>query len=102
MTLNVLILGANGFVGRKIVARLAAADWATPIAATRRPVSLSGARNVTFDAADASALGAAVREADAVVNCVAASAEVMVASARALRQALLDAPGPTRPVVHFS
>ncbi|WP_420226458.1 NAD-dependent epimerase/dehydratase family protein [Pigmentiphaga litoralis] len=89
MTLNVLILGANGFVGRKIVARLAATDWATPIAATRRPVSVAGARNVTFDAADASALRAAVREADAVVNCVAASAEVMVASARALREAVL-------------
>ena len=102
MTLNVLILGANGFVGRKLVQRLASSGWATPIAATRRPINLAGVENVCLDAADAAMLSAEIAKVDCVVNCVAGPAEVMVQGAQALRTALTAVPGRSPRLVHFS
>jgi 2-alkyl-3-oxoalkanoate reductase len=93
---RVLVLGATGYVGRHIVQALAGTDWAEPIAASRRgPLPL--------DATDASALASALRQADAVVNAMTASAQDMIANAQALRTALSDRPGlePIR-LVHFS
>lgn len=102
MTLKVLVLGASGFVGRKLVHKLATSGWAWPIAASRHPANLPGAQNVALDATDAGALADVVARADAVVNCVAGSAESMVAGAQALRTALIAAPGKQPRLVHFS
>lgn len=102
MTIKVLVLGASGFVGRKLVQRLATSGWALPVAASRNPANLPGAENVVLDATDAGALSNAVAKVDAVVNCVAGSAESMVAGAEALRTAVIAAPGKKPRLVHFS
>ncbi|RAR52628.1 nucleoside-diphosphate-sugar epimerase [Paraburkholderia unamae] len=94
---RILVLGATGYVGRHLVKALAAADWAEPVAASRREGS--GLRRV--DAADPASLRAALAGADGLVNCVAGAPEAIVANARALRAAL-DAHGTPLPVVHFS
>ena len=36
MKQRILVLGANGYVGRRVVAALAASDWAEPVAGVRR------------------------------------------------------------------
>ena len=36
MSMRVLVLGADGFIGGHLVGSLAASDWATPIAGGRR------------------------------------------------------------------
>jgi nucleoside-diphosphate-sugar epimerase len=97
----VLVLGADGFIGRHVVAALAASDWAEPVAAGRRavPVQPGPIRRVRFDATDATALRAALSGAHAVVNCVAGSPDAIRRGAAAL----FDATLPGAPlVVHFS
>ena len=94
--MRVLVLGAGGFIGARIVASLAACDWAEPVPALHRPSAAYPNARV-FDATDAAALGAALEGIDAVVNCVAGSAATMIANARALA-----ASAGSRPVVHFS
>lgn len=97
--MRVLVLGAKGYVGARVVAALAASDWATPIATTRRTPA-PGERQL--DATDAVALQLAFKEVDAVVNCVAASPEAMIAGAHALRVAQDTRPNGPLPLVHFS
>lgn len=97
MKARILVTGATGFIGRHIVNALAASDWAEPIAASRR--ADAGMRAV--DALSAASLGAALADADGLVNCVAGSPETIVANARALREAL-DARSAPLPVVYFS
>lgn len=90
--MRVLVLGATGYVGRHIVQALAATDWAEPIAASRHGT-------VALDATDTTALISALRQADAVVNAMAASPQDMIANAQALRTALTGRP---MRLVHFS
>ncbi|RKP53608.1 NAD-dependent epimerase/dehydratase family protein [Pararobbsia silviterrae] len=97
MTSRILVLGATGFVGRRIVDALARTDWAEPVAAARR--AREGAIGV--DAADTASLSAALANVDGLVNCVAGSPETIAANARALRAAL-DARATPLPVVYFS
>lgn len=97
MKARILVLGATGFVGQRVVAALAAGDWAEPVAASRREGP--GLRRV--NALDAASLGAALTEADGLVNCIAGSPETIVANAHALRAAL-DARVQPLPAVHFS
>lgn len=97
MKARILVLGATGYVGRRVVQALAGTDWAEPVAASRR--TGSGLRRV--DAVDAASLGDALADADGLVNCVAGAPATIVANARALRTAL-DARGTPLPVVHFS
>jgi 2-alkyl-3-oxoalkanoate reductase len=97
MKARILVLGANGYVGRRVVAALAGTDWAEPVATSRR--SDSGVRQV--DAADAASLGAVFADIDGLVNCVAGAPATIVANARALRT-VLEARTVPVPVVHFS
>lgn len=102
MKQRVLVLGASGFIGRRVVAGLAASSWAAPIAAGHRaPLAPGPVEGVWLDATDEPALARAVETADAVVNCVAGSAGTLVATARALFAVTHRAPRPPR-VVHLS
>ena len=88
MTRRILVLGGNGFIGSRIVAALAATDWAEPIAASRHG---SGLR---LDAARPAALAAALDGIDAVVNAIVAPPATMVAATEALVAAATARPVP--------
>ena len=97
MKQRILVLGANGYVGRRVVSALADSDWADPVAGVRR--ARQQGREIVLDATDPAAVTRALGEVDAVVNCVAGSADAMTAGARALATAL-DARALR--LVHFS
>lgn len=73
MAERVLVLGAGGFIGRRVIVALARSGWAEPVAAGRRPVRIAAAPSVaaiTVDASDPQRLGSALEGMAAVVNCV--------------------------------
>ena len=80
--MDVLVLGASGFIGSRVVAALAARPGYRPVAASRRAAA-DGAR-IALDATDPVAVQAAVRNVGAVVNCVAGSEQTMVRATEAL------------------
>ena len=92
--MRVLVLGADGFVGRRVVAALALADWATPIAGVRRDGS---ATRRVLDATDEAAIAGVLPGIDAVVNCVTGDRRTIVRNAAALFAAARD-----RRIVHLS
>ncbi|WP_338615865.1 NAD-dependent epimerase/dehydratase family protein [Pigmentiphaga sp. CHJ604] len=96
MKSRILILGATGYVGRSLVTRLARSGWAQPVAGVRRAVDFGDVPTVQCEATDVTALTAALRDASAVVSCVAGSAGVMTAHAEALARALMAAPAAPR------
>lgn len=98
--MRVLVLGGAGFVGRRVVAYLQqAGDFAVTVA-SRRPQSLPGVQTLVLDARDSSALHAALKGHDAMVNCVTGSGPDILANARSIAQAL---PGSAcRRLVHMS
>jgi 2-alkyl-3-oxoalkanoate reductase len=100
---SILILGANGFIGRAVVAGLARTDWAAPILGVR-----NGSRKWfgqleqrTVDATNAESLRTAVRGVAGIVNCVAGDANTIVTSARLLFDAVRQLDPPPR-IVHLS
>jgi nucleoside-diphosphate-sugar epimerase len=104
VTLRVLVLGADGFIGSHLSGALAAGDWATPIAAGRRPSAASAggpSARLQFDATDQDALEHALQGIDAVVNCISGSGQTIAASARVLLAAAARQSRPPR-VVHMS
>jgi 2-alkyl-3-oxoalkanoate reductase len=103
MPRRILVLGANGFIGRKLLTALRAADWVSPIAGVRSAPGnpQPGVEYRTVDATDEIALARALTGVDAVVNCVAGKAAAISQSARALFSASSGAA--TAPlVVHLS
>ncbi len=99
MSARIVVLGADGFIGRRVVAALTDSGWATPVAASRRAVAANGIARVQVDATDAAALKAALQGAEGVINCVAGNADTIVAATRAL----IDAAQATQcTVVDFS
>ncbi len=94
--MRVLVLGADGFVGTKVVAALAASGWASPVAGGRRGRP-GPTERVVVDATDAAALTTALAGIDAVVNCVAGGPDTITRNAAALFAAAGD-----RRVVHLS
>lgn len=89
--MKVLVLGGTGYIGSRFAARLAQTSWATPVIASRR----SG-----VDATDLSSMTRALQGMDAVVNCVAGSADGIAQGARVLVQAAQQAGKPR--IVHLS
>ncbi|CCG42671.1 NAD-dependent epimerase/dehydratase family protein [Magnetospirillum molischianum] len=88
MKRRILVLGGSGFIGRRVVAALAATDWADPVAASRHGDGLS------LDATHPAALAAALPGFDAVVNALAASPATMVAATEALTATAAAQPTP--------
>lgn len=82
--MKVLVLGADGFVGRKVVAALDASGWAVPVAGSRRAARARSGAAVLVDATDRASLGRALAGCDAVVNCVTGSPGTIEANAAAL------------------
>jgi nucleoside-diphosphate-sugar epimerase len=98
----VVVLGANGFVGRRVVQYLAATETFRPIAAVRKPV-----RNDTTDvewricdAVDAASVAAALADCAYAVNCVGGDAKTMEAATHNLCQGGMTAK--LRRIVHVS
>ena len=102
MKTKVLVLGANGYVGQAVIRALQASTWAQPVAGVRGASRLGDIESRKLDATDASALGNALKDVGAVVNCVAGSPAVMVAGAQALKQALAPLGAAAPRLVHFS
>jgi nucleoside-diphosphate-sugar epimerase len=99
----ILVLGANGFIGREVVAGLAGTDWATPILAVRKP---SMNRNDqleyrTVEATQGESLSAAMRGVTGIVNCVAGDAATIVSSSKAL-VAGAERMSPAPRIIHLS
>ncbi len=94
---RVVVLGASGFLGGRVLAALAASGWAAPVAVSRhpyRPARTPGTgepppptERLACDAASAPDLLRLLAGADAVVNCTSGGPAATVAVARALAQA---------------
>jgi nucleoside-diphosphate-sugar epimerase len=89
--MRVLVLGGTGYIGARVMAKLAQSGWAAPVAASRR----SGIDTTNFDL-----MKRALEGADAVVNCVAGSGDAIAKGARVLVDAA-QASGRPR-LVHLS
>jgi len=100
---RVLVLGASGFIGKRLVSALAGSDWAVPVAAGFRtmPGAVGTATAIRLDARDSAAMQRALTGIDSVVNCVARDASTIVESARALFTACAASSAAPR-VVHLS
>jgi nucleoside-diphosphate-sugar epimerase len=97
----ILVLGANGFIGRHVLSGLAAGD-SRPIAGVRRHSSRKdGCEERVVDATDAASVTAAMRGVSAVVNCVAGYERTLVASADSAAQAARSME-PSPRIIHLS
>jgi nucleoside-diphosphate-sugar epimerase len=90
---SVLVLGASGFIGTRLVQALAADPGYRPIAASRRD-------GLSLDATKLPAVLAALKDADYVVNCIAGPPGTMIAATQVLCDAARASP-PLR-IVHLS
>ena len=83
----VVVLGAGGFIGRRVVDALAASSWAEPVAVGRRIDAADlhpAARKVALDANDEHALESVLAGAAGVVSCIGGDPASIVRSGRAL------------------
>lgn len=98
MTGPIVVLGADGFVGRRIVAALVAGGEPC-VAVVRRARGGGPGERVQADATQAMALAHVLTGARGVVNCVVGDAATIVGNAQALAEA---ARATGVPVVHLS
>jgi nucleoside-diphosphate-sugar epimerase len=99
MKRTVLVLGAGGYVGRKLMSALARCEDIQPTAGLRRPSAMSDYASICVDATDSAELEKHLSGFDAVINCVGSDPTVMLHSTHAL----LRAAQASRPlIVHFS
>jgi nucleoside-diphosphate-sugar epimerase len=89
----VLVLGASGYIGSRVVAALSGSAIYRPVAASRR----SG---LMVDATNPDSVRAALRDVDAVVNCIAGNDKTMLRTTAVLCDAARA--GPPRRIVHLS
>ncbi len=102
MTCRVLVLGAGGYVGLRLLDRLSlCSDLHATGSGRRLPAAATGEFKI-LDATDATALKRELAETDAVVNCVSGSPAAIADGAKALRDAVLALPGAKPRVVHMS
>ncbi|MFT3905567.1 MAG: NAD-dependent epimerase/dehydratase family protein [Steroidobacteraceae bacterium] len=83
----VVVLGAGGYIGRQVVAALAASSWAVPVAVGRRiqnSVFDVGVRRVAADATNEAVLEPLLADAVGVVSCIAGDAGDIVRGGQAL------------------
>lgn len=99
-TLRVLVLGAGGYFGARLLERLRQEPWAQAVGAGRRRPAFADGDFRTFDATEPEALRRELEGFDAVVNCVSGPADVIAGGARALRAAIGTQACPR--LVHFS
>lgn len=101
---KILVLGAGGFIGRRIVSLLAASNWARPLAASRHIAGAdlgSGVDRVPLDATRESELQRVLEGASGVVSCIAGEARDIMASGTALFTAAARLSEPPR-IVYLS
>jgi nucleoside-diphosphate-sugar epimerase len=96
--MKVLVLGASGHIGARLLEMLQATPWAAATGASRH--MKNSASWLEVDSRDARQLAAALKGFDAVVNCVAGDGASIAGGARALVQAALQ--GDCRRIVHLS
>jgi nucleoside-diphosphate-sugar epimerase len=86
--MRVLILGAGGYVGSRLVEALRNSDWAVPVAALRPQakirVSRSGVEARNYEATDPSSVRPALGNIDCVVNSVAGAPTAIAEGAKFL------------------
>lgn len=96
---SVLVLGARGFIGRRIIERLRRTSWARPIAASRHIVDTDLGRKVDtvrLDATNREQLGRILASADAVISCIAGSTRDILESGQALIEMAAQRAAPPR------
>ena len=98
--MKILVLGASGHIGKRLLHKLKATDWAQPIPASRRRGHPNWNHHVQVDALDPKGLSAALEGCDCVVNCVAGDFKSIATGAENLVKASLAA-GCKR-IVHLS
>ena len=95
---KVVVIGASGCLGQRVMQQLAQSGQFEAIAAIRGATTRPGV--VACDATDAASVAAAIRGADFVVNCVAGNGETMLAVTRNLCAAAGQAG--LRRIIHLS
>lgn len=103
MKQSFLVLGADQFVGSRVVAGLAATDWASPIAGVRLrgACRLTGVEERCVDPTSVASVRQALRGVAGVVNCTTGSPEAIVSSARALLASAASAADSLK-IIHLS
>jgi len=99
---RILVLGAGGFIGQRVVQALALCPWAAPVAAVHRHRAAlpAAVETVHLDARQPDSLRAALENVGGVVNCVTGDGETIRQSAHALFSACAAPHAPR--VVHLS
>jgi nucleoside-diphosphate-sugar epimerase len=99
----ILVLGANGFIGKAVAYGLASTNWAAPIRGVRRARADADEQfeQRGVDATNLESLTAALQDVSAVVNCVAGDADTILRSTKALIEAAKRNNSAPR-IVHFS
>jgi len=99
--MKVFVLGATGYIGRRLMDMLRATPWIEPTGASRgHTLTPTEADTLRVDARDPVALAGALRGSDAVINCVAGSAAAISEGSLSLVQACQAAP--CARIVHLS
>lgn len=104
MTERVLVLGARGFIGRRVVSRLSQCPQFAAVAAGHRARARHPQGSVetqTVDATDPDSVRRALVGIQGVVNCVAGDPDTIVTAARVLFDAAAQS-RPTPRIVQFS
>jgi len=100
---RVVVLGANGYVGRQLMRGLAHNGKVTPVAVSRVNAQLDGCELLQGNATDADFLAQAIRDADVLINLVSGHEDSISQSAEAILSALNQQRQTGKPLlIHFS